>query len=183
MLYASTAYQHTVCCCLCLPAGPERTAPSYLVLSGREDAYPNLNDQLKLRKVADALHAALNLDATYPAANIRIWLAAAQTTSATPTRHLLEVRTKVVVLGYSLAKVSGLPEPDALAALLQDTATTQRLAQELTAAEFLAPEFSLLVSIGFAPPAAATPEDALLQLIDGSGAGQHFLAPIGGCAI
>jgi hypothetical protein len=63
------------------------------VLFGREDAYPNLNDQLKLRKVAEALHTALNLDDTYPAANIRIWLASTQNITATPTRHLLEVRT------------------------------------------------------------------------------------------
>jgi hypothetical protein len=149
------------------------------VLSGREDAYRNLNDQLKLRKMAEALHAALNLDNTYPAANIRIWLAATQSITATPTRHLLEVRTKVVVLGYSLAKVSGLPTPSALATLVQDTAITQKLAEELAAAAFLAPQFASMVSIGFAPASTTDADDVILQLTGGAGAEQHFLAPIG----
>lgn len=85
---------------MCLSAsttsGPEHTAPSYLVLSGQEEAYPNLRDPSNLRKVADALHSALALGgSSYPAANIRVWLADEQTIAATPTRHLLATGTKV----------------------------------------------------------------------------------------
>jgi hypothetical protein len=84
----------------------------------------------------------------------------------------------VVVLGYSLAKVSGLPTPAVLATLVQDTATTQKLAEELAASAFLAPQFASMVSIGFAPVSVTDADDAILQLTGGAG-DQHFFAPIG----
>lgn len=87
------------------------------------------------------------------------------------------------MLGYSFAQIEGLPLPSVLSALVQDPVTRQALAQGLAAAEFLAPQFSSLVGVGFVSPILPTPEEALLtwEVLGGSSSSHHMLAPIGEC--
>ena len=128
-------------CLVSFLSGPSYTEPNYLVMAGPQEAFPNLSDPVKLLQIDQALHKAFNLDATYPATNIKIWIASSKSTPATPGRHLLAANTRVVVLGYTLAKVQGLPKPAVLDALVKDSATTQKVAQGLAEAKLFSEEF------------------------------------------
>lgn len=82
--------------------------------------------------VSPALHGAHDLPSSYPAADIRVWLASQQagTTTTTTGRHLLATDS-LIVLDYALAKQAGLPEWEALKAMVEDSSTLGVVAQGL----------------------------------------------------
>lgn len=143
-------------------------------MAGPAEAFPDLSNPAKLSLVATALHSALNLGASYAASNIKAWVVSSevQTPPApSPSRHLLAdsgTSRRLVVLGYALAQVEGLPAQDTLLTLIKAADTNQKVADGLAQAEFLDPQHIARLSVGvLALELASTPQQAAAQLTGG----------------
>jgi hypothetical protein len=151
------------CTCLCLlPAENEYTQTYYLAMSGPSEAFTSLSNPANMRTVATTLHETLGLSDSYSPNNIKVWLESSNPVSPTASRHLLG-STQLVMLGYALAKQSGLPEASKLTAMVADASMGTKLVQGLAAADLLPTELlSQIVAISII---ADNAEHAVTQLL------------------
>lgn len=149
-------------------AGPEYSDTYYLAMSGPGGAFPDFTNAKTQLGVAQALHGALNLPSSYPVSNIRTWLASQQAGSTTSGRHLLAADS-LIILGYALAKEAGLPEPEALKAMVEDSSTLGVVAQGLADAGIVTQDFIKEVSVVMiAPDTNVTPQQIVKDIKSGA---------------
>jgi hypothetical protein len=116
-------------------------------MSGPPEAFPDFTNAKNQQGVANALKGALDLDAAYEASNIRVWHESTQTLSGSRRRLQAATGNILVVLGYQLAKVQGLPEEAALEELVKNSNMGQRVAEGLAEESLIAEEFAGSISI------------------------------------
>jgi hypothetical protein len=91
--------------------------------------------------VKRSIKGALKLDSAYAVENIRVWIANHQdATPVVPTRHLLDNKVIVVVLGYSLIRSDKLPALAELTETIRASNTTQQIAELLVEQGFVSEE-------------------------------------------
>jgi hypothetical protein len=153
-------------------------------MKGNSNAFPNLNDTAVLALVSRALHDTFNLSADYPASNIQVLFADQW---ALPVGRKLQISASMVgaVLSYSYSTPEGLTTPEALEAIMNDTAQGKVLADNLAVLDFITdPDYQGDIWVAFTTVTTAT--QAVRQIWDND-AGPAYSSmennPIGECAL